>query len=489
MEPTTTLLFGHVLETLKTVPDQSVHTMVTSPPYYGLRNYQTPPQIWLGPRRKDVPLDHIHTWVSEDTGGNKGELPLQRWEREEGDVSDKVATRQNPNLENINLSAQSFTCSCGAWKGSLGLEPTLQGYIDHLVELFDEVWRVLRDDGTAWLNLGDSYNTTSTGNRGTKSGLKGADGEKYAVTLDRYTDAKKTRPVNSEFRPKDLMMVPVRTALALQEHRWTLRSDIIWAKSIAFCPTYVGTCLPESVTDRPVNSHEHIFLLTKGPRYFFDHIAIREESVQGKDKPKVGRRANQTSKYELDPLVQTGPHSTAPDRNLRSVWVIQPQPYREAHFAVFPPKLPQVCIQAGTSEYGVCASCGTPWKRVIVEGPPDLAHQQACGGDTDGEYDGDETKEYGFNLVQSPKDIKQRILAGMTRDTYTWEQVCTCPTKEVVPATVLDTFNGSGTTGAVAKSLGRSYLGCELNRGYLDLAQKRIAAPDDPGDVLGLFGD
>lgn len=130
---------------------------------------------------------------------------------------------------------------------------------------------------------------------------------------------------------------------------------------------------------------------------------------------------------------------------------------------------------AGTSAHGCCADCGAPWRRVVEKGEPDLEHQRACGGNADGGYDGAETKDYDAALAQSPGATKERILAGLReRRTVAWEPTCKCETSDVVPATVLDPFAGSGTTGLVANGLGRDFIGCEINPEYAEIARARI---------------
>jgi len=220
--------------------------------------------------------------------------------------------------------------------------------------VFREVRRVLRDDGTVWLNLGDSYATTPTGNRGTASKLNGANGAQYAATLDRYTEAKTRRAaIPDGLKPKDLCMIPARVALALQADGWYLRSDIIWAKGLSFCDTYAGTVMPESVTDRPTSAYEHMFLLTKQARYYYDVEAVRETAIHAGKVVTLG--AQSLSKRSAAGIGITGSGNALADsvtvasgRNLRNVWAINPQPFSEAHFATFPMALVKPCITAGS---------------------------------------------------------------------------------------------------------------------------------------------
>ena len=351
---------GDCLEILRTLPEASVQTCVTSPPYFGLRDY-----------------------------GHAGQI---------------------------------------------GLEPTPAEYVAKMVEVFREVRRVLADDGTLWLNLGDSYNAYN-GNRGRSTSFQTATEEAlpslpagHGLTVKGLGN-------------KQLLGIPWRVAFALQADGWYLRQDIIWHKP---------NPMPESVRDRCTKAHEYIFLLSKSERYYFDSEAMKEPSVgglAGNTKPTKGGRAyeagasehrtaaglhkwaerqrsrrdsfkrDDSKRAEVIPGQTVGTHR--PDRpesdwdiekrNRRSVWTVATRPYKGAHFATYPPDLIVPCILAGSRP-----------------------------GDT-----------------------------------------------------VLDPFTGSGTTGAVAVQHGRRFIGCELNPEYIALAQARIAAaipvPPDPTPQADLF--
>jgi DNA modification methylase len=290
----------------------------------------------------------------------------------------------------------------GAWRGELGLEPTPELYVQHLVEAFREVRRVLRKDGTLWLNLGDGY----AGSARQSNGLK----------------------------PKDLCGMPWRVALALQADGWWLRSDIIWVK-----PNPV----PESVTDRPTKAHEYLFLLTQSQSYYFDQNAVREPRMH----PKVTRIS--------------AVKSTADGRNFRTVWTIPTQPFREAHFATFPEKLVEPCIRAGTSERGCCARCVAPWERTVQ---PDEERLSQLGK---GYHDHSNDLDEGMSQKKKMPQPKGGYI------TVGWHPTCSHDAK-VVPCTVLDCFSGSGTTGVVARKLGRHFIGLELNPSYVEMARRRI---------------
>lgn len=305
--------------------------------------------------------------------------------------------------------------------GQIGLEKTPEEYVQKLVEVFREVRRALHPSGTLWLNLGDSYFTNWGSLR-----AEGGGGLK---------DVPRERRKDGASKAKQLVGIPWKVAFALQEDGWWLRSDIIWAK---------GACMPEAVKDRPTRSHEYIFLLAKSQRYFYDQDAIREPQAKESYDYTPGKSTEERkaqghpSRYGLESAKGLGLGSIPPPeagRNKRSVWHINPTPYPEAHFATFPPTLPEICIRAGTSEKGCCPTCKAQW-----------------------DHEGDD-----------------------------WKPTCKCPEHEPEPCTVLDPFAGSGTTLAVALSLGRSCIGIELNENYRQLIEERIRIPDETNAQKAMF--
>lgn len=396
MNPKVNLLCGNNLDVLKTLPDNSVHTVVTSPPYYGLRQY-----------------------LEDDAEGKEFEI---------------------------------------------GLEESPLDYVSNLVAVFSEVKRVLRDEGSLWLNLGDSYWANRSEN-----------GQSYD---DDEVQRKRAGGKSNLFKPKDLMGMPWRVAFAMQEDGWYLRSDIIWSKS---------NCMPESVKDRPTRSHEYIFLLTKKPIYFYDIDAIREpladstlprmmrgvsdnhKWLDGADgqsahtmsqpRPNINKLvAGRTDVKMLDTgyggdgkglhALHSGyydndgtPRFNSMGRNKRTVWQVNTVPFKEAHFAVFPEKLIEPCVMAGSSVAGVCPSCGAPYERVIE-------------------------KIQLSNVSENEWDCVTK--------TTGWKAICECEAGAPIPATVLDPFCGSGTAGVVAVKNGRSFIGIDLNKEYIKMAHRRI---------------
>jgi DNA modification methylase len=372
------VILGNCIEVLKTLDAGSVQCCVTSPPYYGLRDYGT--AQWVG---GDPECNHQY-----QKGGRNPETSAKQ-------ISSAGTT----------FSQYEKVCKrCGALRvdSQIGLEETPEQYVAKLVDVFREVRRVLADDGTLWLNLGDSYASANPCDRRNVIGNGSPD------------EAMKRRSrLHGDLKEKDLMGIPWMVAFALRADGWYLRSDIIWHKP---------NPMPESVTDRPTKSHEYIFLLSKSAQYYYDHEAIMEPlaaasvarlsqdvaNQTGSTRANGGAKSNGNMKAVYKNLQPDGQQPNSfhvrraeglPDemytaRNKRSVWTVTTKPYKEAHFATFPPDLIEPCILAGSRE-----------------------------GDT-----------------------------------------------------VLDPFNGSGTTGAVSIKHHRNYVGIELNPAYVELTNKRFAS-------------
>jgi DNA modification methylase len=312
---------GDCRDVLKTLPNESVHCVVTSPPYFGLRDYGT--AQWEG---GDPECEHL----PEDRGSR---------------FATPVSAKQRSNTG--SGTASNRDCSCGAHRidCQIGLEATPDEYVAQMVAVFREVRRVLRKDGTLWLNLGDSYN--SGGNP------IGEDKTAAASTLQggKSTQANSRRVWTALLKPKDLIGIPWRVAIALQSDGWWLRQDIIWSKP---------NPMPESVTDRCTKAHEYLFLLAKSERYYYDQKAIAEpfaddrngnpgaynSSLASLQTPQGIHGNGVTGKgWNVDNLISR--------RNKRSVWEIATQPFSEAHFATFPPALIEPCILAGCPKNGI----------------------------------------------------------------------------------------------------------------------------------------
>jgi DNA modification methylase len=324
----------------------------------------------------------------------------------------------------------------------IGLEPTPALYVAHLVEVFREVKRVLREDGVLWLNLGDSY----AGSWGNYSGGKRGNGSQRDIVTgsqahqEAYDGLENWRPPTSNtgtgLKPKDLCGIPWRVAFALQDDGWWLRADCIWAKGRdgEIGDARYGSSMPGSQKDRPTITHEYVFLLSKSERYFYDNEAVKV--------------------YHAD-----GSHE------LRSVWLINTNGYSGAHFAVFPPDLVAPMIKAGTSERGCCPECGAPWERVTTREQRVPWSERKEAGATSGSLERGYNENHGNGTDHT---------LGCNVTTTGWRPTCDCDAGAPVPCTVLDPFSGAGTTGLVADRLGRDAILCELNPAYVQMAEERI---------------
>jgi len=408
--------------------DESVDCVVTSPPYWGLRDYGI--DEWEGGNED---CDHKDPAHRTRAGFN------ERWYGKQFQ-KDKQGSLHEP--------YRGLCGKCGAIRadGGIGLEPTPEEYCANMVEVFREVWRVLKPTGTLWLNLGDSYASDTKGSGGPSVKQLSNAGSRYEMSQ---------RLIHG-LKPKDLVGIPWRVAFALQADGWYLRSDIIWSKP---------NPMPESVTDRPTKAHEYVFLLTKSPRYYYDADAIREPAQDWGARDRSNNKTHSGLTGLAPHSGLTGAHDGEEGRNKRSVWEIATQPYPEAHFATFPEALVEPCILAGTSERGVCAKCGKPWERIVEKGEPVLnAWSKQGAAQYDDSIGG--MRPAGLETGSTLKHIVPIATIG-------WNPTCDC-NANTVPATVLDPFAGAGTTLAVAQRLGRHSVGTDLSPDYLALARRRL---------------
>ncbi len=347
--------------------------------------------------------------------------------------------------------------------GMIGLEESFQDWLTAMVETFREVRRVLRDDGTLFLNLGDAYAGSPNG--------RSAD-ETKALGIDNRTF--RDRPVNTAgagFKPKDLMMQPVRVAIALQADGWYLRAMMPWLKR---------NPMPDSATDRPGVSTEYVFMLAKSKRYFWDGEAVKRTGAEP-DRQRNDRIGGANG--HLVRHSEGGMMGQSATRNFRAgdlFYSSLSEPYglitdsegnplaldvntagfSDAHFATFPLRLIEPLVKAGTSEKGVCAECGAPWVREVEA---EIRHTQKTHNSTD---------VLGFN--QAANRARDGHVAGqMQSKTVGWSPSCQC-NAPTAPATVLDCFGGAGTTALVADRLGRNATLIELNPDYAQMARERL---------------
>ena len=350
----------------------------------------------------------------------------------------------------------------------IGLEATIDEYVAQIVAVFREVWRVLRTDGTAWVDLGDTYMSQPSWGRGDASNT--LEGQKHSEVPHALKNqlGRIGRDTQSGLKPKDMCLIPFRVALALQAAGWWVRSVIVWHKQ---------NCLPESVTDRPTQAHEYVFLLAKAERYFYDAEAIKEAASTPWHGVRGWRNGQMDNSHK--PGEYRDDTRATRTRNRRSVWTIPSAGFPGSHFATFPPALVEPMIKAGTSAAGCCSACGKPWRRVIER--EKMVIRRSSRSALLGEFG--RTKPSG--TMESPPTVQ----------TVGWEPTCHCGIDDVVPCTVLDPFCGSGTTGLVAQLLGRRFVGLDLSWDYLQLARERTGATAlaewengivDDSDVSGL---
>lgn len=429
MIETNKIYCGDVMEVLKTMPSESIDCCITSPPYWGLRDYGT--AKWEG---GDIDCDHIEKeQLKQGNSGGLSNCPLERGEQ--------------PSTLSSSIQYREICGKCGAKRTDkqIGLEKTPEEYVKKIVEVFGEVKRVLKNEGTLWLNLGDSYAGSGKGGNPEDSPWSGFVGNK-----DREESAKASKPIIPiGLKPKDLIGIPWRVAFALQADGWWLRQDIIWSKP---------NPMPESVTDRCTKSHEYVFLLTKSKHYYYDMEAIKEKAKPETQRDKsvnvteaIGNTGgNKRTDFEKQRyIVET--------RNRRSVWTVATNSFPDVHFATFPEDLIEPMIKAGTSEKGICPDCGKAWERIIKK---ERIKDAAPSGNS----------EIGRWSREDNGALGGRMTAAVTLG---WKPSCSCP-KNPIPALVLDPFNGSGTTCLVARKLLRNYIGIELNPKYVEMAEKRL---------------
>ena len=453
-------LIGDALSQLNDLPPESVHCIVCSPPYWGLRTY-------------------------------------------------------------------------GGEPGLIGLEETFEEHVENLVAVFRQARRVLRADGTLWLNYGDAYAGSGRGgdfgnspkqrrNVGSEEsraqrqhrGFKAKDLMQMParIAMALQSDGADMGAVRALERAQQAIFdaycgdPPEKVTGVLERlqeeyaeakaESWWLRGEIVWHKLNA---------MPESTTDRPTQAHEKVFLLTKSRRYFYDHVAVRSpakaSTVERDRYPyKNSRTRWATSEGYHDAFPHDAPRPTTirPDKgdewggprqgftasgwdaitkaeqqaagaSLRNVWPLATSPFAGAHFATFPPALVEPCIKAGTSERGVCAACGAPWRRVTEKGlePTAKAARTGVVDQRDREADPNDAGANRQKDGHVPGHRNTFVTTG-------WEPSCKCSRPASVPATVLDPFAGAGTTGLVAARLQRDAVLIEINADYAAMARRRI---------------
>ena len=556
------ILLGHTLETLSKIKKNSVHCVVTSPPYYGLRAYNTEPQTWpdgwvgeLG--QEPTPQMYIahlvlvfrevkralhstgtcfvnigDSYACKTTGSDGKSSTL------EGGQDTRIVAGIRPDKMSDGLKSKD--CIGIPWEFAKAMRDPY--YTGSIKAEKDRVWMAAMMDGEGCIS---GFRHERDNEEGVRTGVNvcltntcvlmlNRAAEIYPASLvphEQYNERLGNKPVfrwkpngaenianflaeiypymitkkrqvmlawnlmdfskngqkwgkstqADQVRQKRDVLVKLISALnsgdgidipswvteppSLYEPGWYWRGTNIWHKP---------NQMPASYTDRCTTDYEPILQFAKSERYYFDHIAIQEPASENPASKARKSRADNGAIGTVDlrgsRAGQSGESRNqdhkGPMRNKRAVWSISTKPYSGAHFAVFPEEIPELCIKAGTSERGCCPQCSAPWRRILekIKGDP-------------ASFEG---SSFTNGKTLNAKDSLNAVgVVERTIETRTvgWEPTCKCGDSETTPCVVLDPFLGSGTTAAVAKKIGRNWLGCELNAAYLDLAKRRIGIP------------
>lgn len=433
---------GNVLEELRKLPDNSIDCIVTSPPYWGLRVY-----------------GH---WFMQCVWGNIKHFTKSKKHPERWMVRIKWRAAENGGI---------FSKNRKTWIGALGLEPTPEMFLKHMVLIFREGRRVLKPTGTLWLNIGDSY---AAGGKNRTKEQATAKSTLAGTTISQEQSLKQISKLGGKLKPGDLVGIPWRLAFALQEDGWYLRQDIIWHKR---------NPMPESVTSRCTKAHEYIFLLSKrkSGEYYYDAEAIKEPASENtnarisraelENGPAYSGRKSQKIAPAGNGLIKSNESFEAAtklmveNRNKRSVWSITSTSFSEAHFATFPQELIEPCIAAGTSEKGNCSECGAPWERIVEKSGGSIGKGSWFDHDTELTIG-----KMGGGTLPAKSEMKNSYKV----ETLGWQPSCKCGCEDVTPPVVFDPFMGAGTTALVARKKLRHFAGIELNPEYIAIAQRRL---------------
>jgi site-specific DNA-methyltransferase (adenine-specific) len=417
---------------------------MTSPPYWGLRDYGIEPQIW------DAVEGCSHEWqehIKKPVGGK-------------GYKCANVGANKNDfsNMRDHNI-VTNFCLKCNAWRGSLGLEPTIELYIRHMIQIFDEIYRVLRDDGCLFVNLGDTY---SGGNRDSGS----VDLSRLKSKEAKHTNGWHIQPNRQlkDIPSKSLCQIPSRFAIAMTDAGWILRNEIIWHKP---------NSMPSSASDRFTIDFEKIFFFTKSQKYYFEQQFENNTSTAGNRNVFRGYgdyttqgNSNAFNGNTRSHNQVSGNDGILQGRNKRTVWTIPTEPYTEAHFATYPSKLCETPIKAGCPEF-ICTKCGKAREKVFE---PSEEYKKHLGK---GYHDHSADIEVGMSQPRH-KNYKS-ITAEYLHTGYT-DCNCNAPFE---PGIVLDPFAGSCTTLDVARRLGLRWIGIEVKQEYIEIGKKRMKL-DEP---------
>jgi len=511
MKPNT-IYQGDAIEVLKTFPEKSIDMLMTSPPYWALRDYGD---------------NNDRIWDADENCEHNFEEVISKFNND----------GQKTHKETVNNACgkmvSGFCQKCNAWKGQLGLEPNFDLYIKHLCDIFDEVKRTLKDTGTIWVNLGDTY-AGGGGNKGVPDDWK-------SISMNnrqKYSDNKPSR--KTSITSKSLVMIPFRFAIEMVKRGWILRNTIVWHKP---------NCMPSSVKDRFTVDFEYLFFFSKKKKYYFEQQFEPQSPVT---LPRLKRAVSDHHKNLNVPGQTThGMHKARArgegeimynpkGRNKRTVWRICPRPFKEAHFAVYPEELCETPIKAGCPKE-VCVKCGKPKEQGFIK-KEYIGDEKEVSGKFKGanvhsagarehylseqrKYQPDQkaialfiknnikekeslNQEFGEHTwthwiridesgasLPSPEQYKKlkemlnltddydkemlttiKVLVddkGGKTESIGYKPTCNCKAG-FASGIVLDPFFGAGTTGLVALKQGKKFIGIELNPEYIEISKKRL---------------
>jgi len=362
----------------------------------------------------------------------------------QGDCLEVLKTFPDNSIDCCVTSPPYYALRDYGVSGQIGLESTFHEYINHLLDLFDEVKRVLKPTGSCWVNLGDSYSGSSNGA-----------GDKTTTNRNKpesYKEMYKGQKPGKQIQDKSLLQIPARFAIGMTDRGWILRNELIW---------YKRNCMPSSVTDRFTVDFEKIFFFVKNKKYWFEQQFENFES-NDYDRKRMESRKEYHGKWSegynsMPNLQRAFVAGSQQGRNKRCVWTINTKPYKEAHFATFPETLIETPIKAGCPEF-ICTKCGKAREKIIESEQRSNKPKSNANVKTNNDNSG---------------KINRNNLSGDLREKHEIIKSCNC-NAPFTGGIVLDPFFGSGTTGVVALKQNKNFVGIELNPEYIEIAEKRL---------------
>lgn len=435
---------------LRSLPPESVDTVMTSPPYWGLRDYGTEPQIWGGDDACE------HEWGPELRVRTTNHVDKRRWQQTRNGRDEEQPPEKRVAWLGTPVDQGSLCERCAVWRGSLGLEPTFDLYVKHLCAVFDEVRRVLKKAGTCWVNLADTYWSASGSCVNPGGGFRARETPQKRSAYPLHRGNRADIPW---LQPKSLCQIPNRFAIAMTERGWTLRNEVIWEKP---------NCIPSSAKDRFTVDFEKLFFFSKARRYYFERQFEPHGGRPSGNKQRKIAEAGERDRLNTH-MGESVPWNPTPlGRNKRCVWRIPVRPFPGSHFAVYPDELVETPIRAGCPEF-VCTRCGKPRQKIIEA--PRLRTREGFGS----KWARQGKQSSGYRMETNVR--KWRAYTGehdfVVPRAFRGYTDCGCGGK-FEPGIVLDPFLGSGTTALVALRLGRRFIGIELSPEYVTMGERRI---------------